>query len=83
MYTAVRGGAAEKNGKPIRVSTAPTLRNSLIATGRPYDRADRTRLFSEMDRLYMAPRSFAPWAAQVLGSASWQREPLTATGNRT
>jgi myo-inositol-1(or 4)-monophosphatase len=65
MYTAVRGEGAKKNGKPIRVSTVPTLKGSLIATGWPYDRTDRVRLFSEMDRLYMGSQEL-----RAMGSAS-------------
>lgn len=36
-FTAVRGRGAVLNGRPIRVSAAPVLRESLIATGFPYD----------------------------------------------
>ena len=36
-FTAWKGGGAYLNGKPIRVSTIPTLAQSLFATGFPYD----------------------------------------------
>lgn len=35
LFTAVAGGGAFLNGKPIRVSTVPTVRDGLIATGFP------------------------------------------------
>lgn len=38
LFTAVKGGGAFLNGKPIRVSTNDSLIRSLIATGFPYDR---------------------------------------------
>ena len=36
-YTAQRGQGAFLNGQPLRVSTAQTLKNSLLVTGFPYD----------------------------------------------
>ncbi|MEL6771212.1 MAG: inositol monophosphatase family protein [Bacteroidota bacterium] len=36
LFTAVRGGGAELNGAPIRVSEAATLDDSLIGTGFPF-----------------------------------------------
>ncbi len=53
LYTAVRGGGARKNGAPIAVSDAPSLKDALIASGWPYDRTHRARLYEEMDRLYV------------------------------
>jgi myo-inositol-1(or 4)-monophosphatase len=53
LYTAVRGGGARKNGAPITVSDAPSLKDALIASGWPYDRTHRARLYEEMDRLYV------------------------------
>ena len=67
LYTAVRGGGAQKNGKRIRVSTAPTLKKSLIATGWPYDRTHRARLFSEMDRLYVGSQELRALGCASLG----------------
>ncbi|WP_198419570.1 inositol monophosphatase family protein [Geomonas oryzae] len=37
LFTAVRGGGAFLNGRPISVSSRKPLRHSLIATGFPYD----------------------------------------------
>lgn len=39
LFTAAKGGGAQLNGRPLRVSTAQTLIRSLLATGFPYDRA--------------------------------------------
>ncbi|MCX8035584.1 MAG: inositol monophosphatase [Candidatus Sumerlaeia bacterium] len=44
FFFARRGGGATLNGRPIRVSTVPSLQRSLVVTGFPYDsrqRADR------------------------------------------
>jgi myo-inositol-1(or 4)-monophosphatase len=65
-YTAVRGAGAKKNAKPIAVSAAPSLRESLIATGWPYERANRARLFSEMDRLYMESQELRTFGCSSL-----------------
>lgn len=40
MYTSVKGSGAFKNNKEIQVSKAKALRESVIATGFPYDRAE-------------------------------------------
>ncbi len=53
LYTAVRGQGAKKNGAAISVSGAPALESALVATGWPYDRARRARVFEEMDRVYL------------------------------
>src|SRR5262249_26553651 len=37
LFTAERGAGAFLNGKPIAVSTAPTLIESMLVTGFPYD----------------------------------------------
>jgi myo-inositol-1(or 4)-monophosphatase len=37
MFTAVRGGGAELNGRSVSVSSTPDLDTSLLATGFPYD----------------------------------------------
>jgi myo-inositol-1(or 4)-monophosphatase len=64
-YTAVRGTGARKNGKPITVSSAFPLKDSLIVTGWPYDRANRARIFAEMDRLHVQAQGL-----RALGCAS-------------
>lgn len=40
-YTAHRGGGAACNGRPLRVSTTPSLSRSLVLTGFAYDRRER------------------------------------------
>lgn len=39
LFAATRGGGATLNGKPIRVSRNATLKQALLSTGFPYDRA--------------------------------------------
>ncbi|MCB9451292.1 MAG: inositol monophosphatase [Anaerolineaceae bacterium] len=39
MFSAVRGGGATLNGRPLQVSTKPTLQASLLGSGFPYDKA--------------------------------------------
>jgi myo-inositol-1(or 4)-monophosphatase len=67
IYTALRGGGAKKNGRAIAVSGASSLKDSLIATGWPYDRANRARLFSEMDRLYVESQELRAFGCASLG----------------
>ncbi len=67
VYTAVRGGGARKNGKPIAVSDASALKDSLIAAGWPYDRGNRARLSAEMDRIYQGSQDI-----RAFGCASLQ-----------
>lgn len=40
-YVAVRDEGASVNGEPIHVSETPTLRESVVSTGFPYDRLER------------------------------------------
>ncbi|MDO8434251.1 MAG: inositol monophosphatase family protein [Candidatus Binatus sp.] len=44
-FVAQRGKGAQLNGKPIRVSTTPSLGASLLCTGFPYDRRERRRFY--------------------------------------
>jgi myo-inositol-1(or 4)-monophosphatase len=44
-FIAQRGRGARLNGKPIRVSTTPSLGASLLSTGFPYDRRERRRFY--------------------------------------
>lgn len=67
VYTAVRGAGARKNGKPISVSGASSLKDSLIAAGWPYDRVNRARLFSEMDTLYVQSQELRALGCASLG----------------
>jgi myo-inositol-1(or 4)-monophosphatase len=67
IYSALRGGGAKKNGRAIAVSGASSLKDSLIATGWPYDRANRARLFSEMDRLYAESQELRAFGCASLG----------------
>jgi myo-inositol-1(or 4)-monophosphatase len=57
-FEAVRGAGATLNGRPIRVSQAERLGDSLLATGFPYDRADQPD--TNLDR-------FAALTMQTLG----------------
>lgn len=65
LYTALRGKGARLNGKRISVSTTPRLCNSLLATGWPYDKEDRTRIFDRIERGYLNAQEI-----RTLGSAS-------------
>jgi myo-inositol-1(or 4)-monophosphatase len=67
LYTAVRGGGAEKNGTPITVSDAASLKDALIASGWPYDRTHRARLYEEMDRLYVECQELRALGCASLG----------------
>jgi myo-inositol-1(or 4)-monophosphatase len=54
---AERDGGATRNGEPIRVSEAPTLRESLVATGFPYDRSEDTESnLANLNRFILAVR---------------------------
>jgi myo-inositol-1(or 4)-monophosphatase len=66
-WTAVRGAGARKNGRPISVSGVSSLKDSLLVTGWPYERGTRSRVFSEMDRMYSAAQ-----ALRAFGCASLQ-----------
>jgi myo-inositol-1(or 4)-monophosphatase len=44
-FVARRGKGARLNGKPIHVSTTPSLELSLLGTGFPYDRRQRRRYY--------------------------------------
>ena len=39
LFTALRGRGATRNGRPIHVSTRPTLDRAVVATGFPYDKS--------------------------------------------
>ena len=60
LFTAERGGGAFLNGRPLRVSTAATLVDSLLVTGFPYDVQERVdtlvRLFAAFLREARAVR---------------------------
>jgi len=45
LFSAQRGKGAKLNGRPIRVSRTPTLAQSLLLTGFPYDRRERRRFY--------------------------------------
>ena len=50
-YFAVRGGGATLNGKPIKTSEPPSLRDSLIATGFPYKRDDLSLIMKRAEAI--------------------------------
>jgi myo-inositol-1(or 4)-monophosphatase len=57
LFAAERGGGATLNAEPIRVSGAPTLGESLVATGFPYDRSDDTdNNLENLNRFILAVR---------------------------
>ena len=65
LYAALRGKGATRNGKAISVSATRGLANSLLSTGWPYEREGRARLFSAMEKGYIAAQEI-----RTLGSAS-------------
>ena len=53
MFTAVRGGGARCNGRPIRASAAPGLARSVVAVGTaPYERQYADANFAAFRRVY-------------------------------
>ncbi len=52
-FMAEEGRGARLNGKPMRVSRAPKLADSLLVTGFAYDRAERSRYYIEFYRDFM------------------------------
>ncbi len=52
-FTARRGRGAHLNGRRIRVSAAGSVSESLLVTGFPYDRAERSRFYVEFYRRFM------------------------------
>jgi myo-inositol-1(or 4)-monophosphatase len=65
VFTALRGQGARRNGKSIAPSSVGELRNSLVAAGWPYDRAECSRLLAQMDRVYLASQEL-----RTIGCAS-------------
>lgn len=54
LFAAERGGGARLNGRPMRVSSTPTLARSLLTTGFPYNRfSDPDNNLREHDHLIM------------------------------
>ena len=49
-FTAWKGGGAFLNGQPIRISTIPSLEQSLFATGFPYDDFGREEAYIDLFR---------------------------------
>ena len=52
-FLAEEGRGARLNGRPIRVTAVPRLKNSLLVTGFAYDRAERSRYYIEFYRDFM------------------------------
>lgn len=50
VFTAVRGGGAKRNGKPVRVSNTRRLADSLLATGFPYTGSGRRKNLRYFER---------------------------------
>ncbi len=53
LFIAQEGRGAALNGRPIRVSRAPTIESSLLITGFPYDRAERAGFYTGHYRRFM------------------------------
>ena len=70
LFTAVRGGGAFLNGRPIRVYTRQPLRRSLLATGFPYDRTrDNENNFDNFIEFQLAGRAVRRAGAAALDLA--------------
>ncbi|MDE0673857.1 MAG: inositol monophosphatase family protein [bacterium] len=65
-YTAMAGRGARRNRSPIKVSLTQDLRESLIVTGFPYDRRERTEICKTRFRQVLA----AAQGIRRLGAAS-------------
>ncbi|MEY4106866.1 MAG: hypothetical protein RL181_1208 [Bacteroidota bacterium] len=64
MYHGWRGGGAFCNGRPIAVSKAGLLKDSLVATGYPYENYDTLSAhFSVTDRFQRCTRGIRRWGA--------------------
>ncbi len=48
MYLAAEGNGATRNGRPIRVSSTGNLRDGLVVTGFPYQRAEHVEILKGM-----------------------------------
>lgn len=58
-FHALRGGGAHRNGRPIHVSTTPSLADALVITGFPYNRrAIADELLERVRRALMATHGF-------------------------
>ena len=67
LFSAVRGSGSMRNGTRISPSRAVSLRNALVASGWPYDRSQRERLYREMDRVYLACQELRTIGCASLG----------------
>ena len=70
LFTAVRGGGAFLNGQRLRVSGRAPLRQSLLATGFPYDRTtDPDNNFDNFFKFQTAARAVRRFGAAALDLA--------------
>ena len=53
IFLAERGRGTKLNGRAVRVSTTRRLSESLLITGFPYDRAEKSRFYTEFYRSFM------------------------------
>ncbi|MCI0424436.1 MAG: inositol monophosphatase [Actinobacteria bacterium] len=53
-FVAIAGGGATLNGEPLHVSDTPTLDESLVVTGFPYDTRDHARAYLDVVEQVMA-----------------------------
>jgi myo-inositol-1(or 4)-monophosphatase len=70
LFSAVRGGGAFLNGRPIQVSRRAPLKSCLLATGFPYDRTwDNENNFANFENFQMAARAVRRAGAAALDLA--------------
>jgi myo-inositol-1(or 4)-monophosphatase len=67
VFSALAGHGARRNGRPIAPSRASRLRDGLVATGWPYDRAGRALLLTQMERVYMGSQELRTIGCASLG----------------
>lgn len=84
LFTAERGAGSWLNGEPLRVSTAPTLVDSVLVTGFPYDireRLDETlSLFAGMLRQARAVRRLGSAAIDLCWVAAGRMDGFWEQG---
>jgi myo-inositol-1(or 4)-monophosphatase len=67
VFSALAGHGARRNSRKIAPSAAPRLRDSLVATGWPYERAARALLLQQMERVYMGSQELRTIGCASLG----------------
>ena len=84
LFTAEKGGGAHLNGRPLRVSTAATLIESLLITGFPYDLHEKLEeRLRPFNRLWARRARSAATAPRLSTCATSRRRGPTASGKRS